>query len=273
MGSITQSVSFGAVIQKYRKLHGLSQPELAAALGVARNTVTNWETGKNKPDIDLMLRLCGMLSIPVGELLGTGETGLPTGDERQLLNVYRRLSASGQRVAVRLISTLAEEEALTHAQTLRENYFILEVHSSPVAAGPGCAFNDEPPAYFFVRKSRYNARANAVVRVSGESMSPLYHDGDLLYLQYTDSVQDGEDAVCSTADGAVVKRVRDHQLFSLNTSLPYGRKSEDDHVRVIGRVLGVVEPGDLPEARDRQLLEELLADDVRAFRRAHEQNG
>ena len=273
MKAMQNTSSFGAVIQKYRKLRGLSQPDLASSLGVARNTVTNWETGKNKPDIDLMLRLCAMLAIPVSDLLGTEDASALTAAERQLLGNFRQLSSAGQRIAARLLSTLLDEEAQERDRMLRASYFLLEAHSTPVAAGPGCAFNDEPPAYFFVRKNGYNTRADAVVRVSGESMSPLYHDGDLLYLQYTDAVQDGEDAVCSTADGAVVKRVQGHRLVSLNASLPYGNKSEDDHVRVIGRVLGVVFPEDLPGSGELKQLETLMVDEIRAFKLSHGLNG
>jgi len=50
----------------------------------------------------------------------------------------------------------------------------------------------------------------------------------------------------TTADGAVIKRMYDNKLYSLNPrypedpQYPYGEKGEDDHVQVIGRVLGTV---------------------------------
>ena len=31
-------------------MNGMSQPELAQLLGVSRNTITNWETDKSRPE-------------------------------------------------------------------------------------------------------------------------------------------------------------------------------------------------------------------------------
>lgn len=64
--------------------------------------------------------------------------------------------------------------------------------------------------------------ADSIDRVSGASMEPLYHDGDLVYIQFTNGDSDGDDVVCTTADGAVIKRVKKHKLYSLNKALPYG---------------------------------------------------
>ena len=261
-------VRFGCIIRQYRKARGLSQPALADALGVSRNTVTNWETDRNKPDIDQLLRLCALLTLPVEELLSTSVSALSSSAERHLVQSFRLLSPAGQHLAGSLIDTLLQEETRERDRALRSGFLLLEAPSTPVAAGPGCAFNDIPPAHFFVRRSGRSQRADAVVRVSGASMEPLYRDGDLLFLQYADTVHDGEDVVCSTADGAVVKRLHEHRLISLNHALPYGQKSEDDHVRIVGRVLGVVAAEDLPDAEERSRLEELMADEIRAFDRA-----
>ena len=100
-------------------------------------------------------------------------------------------------------------------------------------------------------------------------MEPLYHNGDLLYIQYADYADDGEDVVCSTADGAVVKRLKNRKLYSLNKELPFGEKNEDDHVRVIGRVLGVVSSDELPNEDDIPILEELMSKEIREFCERH----
>ncbi len=45
----------GAQIKKYRSNMGISQEELAEKVYVSRQTVSNWETGKNYPDIHSVL--------------------------------------------------------------------------------------------------------------------------------------------------------------------------------------------------------------------------
>lgn len=100
-------------------------------------------------------------------------------------------------------------------------------------------------------------------------MEPQYHNGDLVYVKYTQSVEDGDIVICSTADGAVIKQMLGHKLYSLNKALPYGDKSEDDHVTIVGKVLGKVSELELPDDDDIPLLEEVKAQEVREFKKKY----
>lgn len=60
-----------------------------------------------------------------------------------------------------------------------------------------------------------------------------------------------------------------HKLYSLNKALPYGEKSEDDHVTIVGKVLGKVSPLELPADDDIHLLEEVKAQEVREFKKKY----
>lgn len=56
-------------IKKLRQRKKLTQEELAEKLYVTRQAVSNWETGKNQPDIDTLKALAETLEVDVGELL------------------------------------------------------------------------------------------------------------------------------------------------------------------------------------------------------------
>lgn len=45
-------VKIGKLLQKLRKEKGFTQEQLAEQMGVARRTVSRWETGSNMPDLD-----------------------------------------------------------------------------------------------------------------------------------------------------------------------------------------------------------------------------
>lgn len=47
----------GKFLQELRKEHGLTQEQLAEQMGVARRTVSRWETGSNMPDMDILIDL------------------------------------------------------------------------------------------------------------------------------------------------------------------------------------------------------------------------
>ena len=63
----------GKFIAYNRKKKKLIQAELAEKLGVTDRTISNWENGKNMPDLSLFKPLCDILDITINELLSGEE--------------------------------------------------------------------------------------------------------------------------------------------------------------------------------------------------------
>lgn len=63
----------GEKIKAARKAKGLSQEEVAAKLGVVRQTVSKWEKGLSMPDADLLVQMARLLEVPVDDLLDLEE--------------------------------------------------------------------------------------------------------------------------------------------------------------------------------------------------------
>lgn len=59
----------GRFIAVNRKKKKLTQSDLAEKLGVTDRSVSNWENGKNMPDLSLFKPLCDILGITINELL------------------------------------------------------------------------------------------------------------------------------------------------------------------------------------------------------------
>ena len=64
-------------IRKYRLERGLTQDALAERLHVTRQAVSNWENGKNQPDLDMLEAAAAALEVEVAALFGEGETAEP----------------------------------------------------------------------------------------------------------------------------------------------------------------------------------------------------
>jgi len=62
-------IKTGKLIQILRKEQGLTQKELAQAVGVSDKAISKWENGNGFPDVSNMLDLCRNLHISVNELL------------------------------------------------------------------------------------------------------------------------------------------------------------------------------------------------------------
>lgn len=59
----------GKFILENRRAKKLTQSELAEKLGVTDRAVSNWENGKNMPDLSLFKPLCDILGITINELI------------------------------------------------------------------------------------------------------------------------------------------------------------------------------------------------------------
>lgn len=73
----------GKFIAKHRKEKKMTQQELASKLGVTDKSISNWENGRNMPDLSLFNPLCEILGISINELI--------SGDEIDTANYQEKL--------------------------------------------------------------------------------------------------------------------------------------------------------------------------------------
>ena len=59
----------GRFIANCRKQRKMTQSELGEKLGVTEKSVSNWENGRNMPDLSLFKPLCNELNITLNDLL------------------------------------------------------------------------------------------------------------------------------------------------------------------------------------------------------------
>ena len=62
----------GARVQQARMRRGRTQRELARAVGMARSSIGNLETGTQRPPVHLVLLIARVLDVPVTDLLPSG---------------------------------------------------------------------------------------------------------------------------------------------------------------------------------------------------------
>jgi len=62
-------MNIGKIIQERRKELDITQESLAEKLNVSRPTISNWETGRNYPDIQMIVSISNILDISLDDLL------------------------------------------------------------------------------------------------------------------------------------------------------------------------------------------------------------
>lgn len=256
-------------IRTYRRKAKISQQDLGGMLGVTRNTVVNWEGGKYRPDIDLLLPLCDVFGITLYELFGTEDRSRGiSSHEKGLLEYYRQISPLNQRIVSRMLADILHEESEDRNRRLTERSRLVGIPEMTAAAGDGLGFSDIPMEtcrFIFVNDT--NRKADAILPIKGDSMLPKYHSGDMVYVQFTQSPDVGEDVICRSKEGFHIKRLGEEGPYSLNPDIPFVLTAPDDHVETIGRVLGIVNTSsDFPSAEEVDLLHELRHADIEKFR-------
>lgn len=97
-------------IKELRLAAGKSQAELAAIIGVNKQAVSQYERGVRYPRPEIMEALTDFFNVSTEYLMGRAEVSplLITPEERQFLEVYRRLDDYNRRVINHMAATLAE---------------------------------------------------------------------------------------------------------------------------------------------------------------------
>ena len=91
-------------IKKYRKLNRMTQKDLALQVGVSIAAVSNWETGSNSIDIDVLFKVCDALNVPISVMTSSCDTDLDlTPIERELIEYYRKANFIDQLMILRFL--------------------------------------------------------------------------------------------------------------------------------------------------------------------------
>ena len=96
----------GEQIRKYRNIRGMTQQDIADALGESSGRVIyNWEKGIGRPDCDKLARLCDLLGVSADELIGCRSmAGRPTATEWSTLMSCRIICSGIVHLTYNLIS-------------------------------------------------------------------------------------------------------------------------------------------------------------------------
>ena len=63
----------GVIIKELRSEHGLSQKELGKILSVSQDTISLWERGKSKPDVDTIITIAKYFNVSSDYILGIAQ--------------------------------------------------------------------------------------------------------------------------------------------------------------------------------------------------------
>ena len=200
---------FSDNLRALRKERGLSQAALAAALGLAKSTISMYENGQRQPEFEVEEAIADYFNVNLDYLRGRGAERLPG-------NIVP-LPPVG---TVPLIGTIACGAPILATENIED-----------MVPAPGCV------------------QADFALRCRGDSMiNARIFDGDLVYIHQQETVEDGEIAAVLIDDEATLKRVHlypDHIV--LEPENPQYRpltywEQDMSKVRILGRATYFISP-------------------------------
>ena len=106
-----EQIAAGVRIRDARRARGMTQADLAAAIGVSRSAVAQWETDRSGQVTVNLARIASVLGVPVAHIIAGGDAGtnlVPAdGSELALLRLYRDCSPTDRQLLLRTAVRLA----------------------------------------------------------------------------------------------------------------------------------------------------------------------
>ncbi len=92
-------VKIGEFIAKCRKDKKMTQVELGEKLGVTEKAISNWENGRNMPDLSLFKPLCDELNITINDLMSGEKIDKEKYQEKFEENIVNTIDYSTKRLS------------------------------------------------------------------------------------------------------------------------------------------------------------------------------
>ena len=232
----------GLRIREARLAKHLKQDELAVLLEVSSySVVSKWEVGKAKPDCETLKRLCQILEVSPEYLLGVGKViNYPTTDEWDILNKFREIDIFGKN-AVKAVLDAEYQRNFAVRPKRKPRMLRLDFYNYPASAGTGNFLDDETPDEIWVKECDEAEAADYVIPISGDSMEPTFHDGDKVFVEKCETIQEGEIGIFILNGDAYIKELGERCLISHNDAYKPKKIGSNDSIFCCGKVLGVVE--------------------------------
>lgn len=196
----------GARIAAARKARGWSLSVLRDRLSefgvdLTNSSVSKWETGETVPNVYQFLAVCSALEME-GGLDSFRQNDTPLLNEEGL----RRLA----EYKFDLICSGNYRPVPKEAPVPRVSYIDMPVAVMPAAAGTGNLLDDrEYYEMVSFRADQVKPHADVGIRVSGDSMEPHIHDGDIVWVQKCQTLHVGEVGVFLYGGKAFIKVYRE----------------------------------------------------------------
>lgn len=271
-------MTFGERLTDLRISNGYAKRnEFADKIGIPSTTLRNYETGAREPGHTFLKRVSELFNVSVDYLLGLT-------DEQEVLNSfrlksteydhikgYRALDDHGResvditltRETMRVESLAAKDQRIAELEAAQAPtgrriipFIDLQPHISNMShmveyfrsasAGDGVfIMGSEGTEQVRIPDVPGVHEMDYVIKISGTSMEPDYHDEDVVLVSRTAEMHYGDVGIFVINGKAYIKEYGKYELMSRNPESPNIKISEYDNIVCMGKVVGRIREEDM----------------------------
>ena len=194
---------------------GKHKKELAEYIGVKPASLSDWNNSDNLRFWNVV-KASEFLGLSLNYLAYDKEPSIPT-EYKKLILSYQKLSPENQKMALGLL------EAMYDVQTKNENQVkikttIVKLAVNKASAGTGYDLYGNESTLTKVVYVPEIDKADYAIQVSGNSMMPVYENGDIVLVKEQESIEIGQIGIFTIDNSkGYIKKLGDDRLISLNS--------------------------------------------------------
>lgn len=233
---------FSDVLSKLMKQYDIGDSELAERVDVNRTTVNRWKTGERSPKIEKLPEIAKVFHTTPSAFVSPD---ILSNDEKNILPIYNQLKNENKVIiydeAKRLLN---KQNGIVSINDAKHNYsgsnHELEILGS-VSAGTGEYLDDNAQRETIQYFGNVPVHDYAV-RVNGDSMTPLFEDGQIIFVKTDNSdFINGQIVIANVAGEAFVKKIELTEngafLISLNSKYEPIEITDNSELKIEGTVI------------------------------------
>lgn len=225
-------------ITYYRKEKGVTQKELAKAVGVTPSTMTDYMKLRSAPSFGVIQKLADYFEIKKSDIDSTFKD--ETSPTPKVLELDRSLKEPHHGEWISYGDKLLEQQnTVEDSKNTVVELFSYNYYDHAASAGTGQYLNDVQVETI---ELPVDYDADFVIPVYGDSMEPEYHSGDYVFVKLSVELTDGDIGVFEYYGDAYIKQLLIHAegafLHSLNDKYNDILIDRDSDFRIIGKVVG-----------------------------------
>lgn len=225
-------------LREFKHESNMTYKEIADNSGIALTTIEKLFGGRtNDPKLNMITKIVTVLGHNTAELVSEDQSVTTLSDfEIDMLSNIRLLDKDG---ILRVTDTIKSEIIRIQAEkNAAKRQYSRIYYDFPVSAGTG-EFLDNRTAVIAELSEEPPRGTDYILRISGNSMEPVYHNGDYIYVNSCETINYGEVGIFTAAGSVYMKEYTKKGLRSYNPE--YELIKFYDDVRCLGRVIGKLE--------------------------------